>query len=99
MTLSGAGGNITLSSDGKRLLIDGMSTAAGKDVVSGGSEYSLPYIIKRDSKSYEAEWELSGISEKKYPKKTEVTFEFTDKTGSGAILRVGTPMSRDRLSL
>ena len=89
VTLSGAGGNITLSSDGKRLLIDGMSTAAGKDVVSGGSEYSLPYIIKRDSKSYEAEWELSGISEKKYPKKTEVTFEFTDKTGSGAILRVG----------
>lgn len=102
VTLSGAGGNITLSSDGKRLLIDGMSTAAGKNVVSGGSEYSLPYIIKRDSKSYEAEWELSGISERNIQKRPRSHLSSQTKPEAARYSAWGsprTPMSRDRLSL
>lgn len=88
VTLETAGGSITLSSDGKKLFIDSLITSSGKNVISGKSEYSFPYMVKREETGYTADWTLSGITEKNYPERTEVTFGFSDDSGSGGVLRV-----------
>ena len=54
VTLKSGASEITLQAAESTLYIRSLTTAQGTNVAADDSEYSLPYIIERDSKNYTA---------------------------------------------
>ncbi len=88
VTLKSGASEITLQAAESTLYIRSLTTAQGTNVAADDSEYSLPYIIERDSKNYTAVWKLSSVEKKVYETKEEAVFTYEDQSGSKCVLTI-----------